>query len=158
MCCLASLACRAKGAEAGLQMGSPSPPVLQSSLPRTVIHFSSCVPSRCLFSLHLPTDVSPCLCDVFMLRCPSGVCGIVLWAGSWQRLIRERISCAIPSELISFFFFHRPGQTLASFHFFFFFLKDLAPSSPRQKPSNMKESFHWKPHVRRGLAGPSFSE
>lgn len=32
------------------------------------------------------------------------VWGIALWAGIWQRLIRERMSCAIPSELIYFFF------------------------------------------------------
>lgn len=100
---LASWALRGKGKEPRLQIGSRSPPVLQSTLPRTVIHFSSCVPSLCLSFFFPPSSHQCislpmwCLHVAMHLR---AVCGIVLWAGIWQRLIRERMSCAIPSELI----------------------------------------------------------
>lgn len=114
---------------------SPLPPPsisLQSTLLRTVIHFSSPMVPGYVFSFppssHRRITPPPLLLSpTRWLRVAAhlrAVCGIASWAGIWQPLIRERMSCALPSEMILILFF--------SFFFFFNFrivqgdhLKDL---------------------------------
>lgn len=126
---LISRALRGKGKEPGLQIGSSSPhlfsnqpsPSPWSTFPPVFPRYVSFIPPSSHQCISIPIW---CLHVVMHLR---AVCGIVLWAGIWQCLIRERMSCAIPSELI--FFPIVLGKHWKVF-FFFFFLKDL-PQSKR---------------------------
>lgn len=107
--------------------------LLQSTLQRTVIHFSFpnvprlYVSFSSVLSLYC-ISLSPS--PMRWLRVAvdlQAVCGMVLWAGIWQPLIRERVSwCYSFWDVFYIFFFQSSRETIGNVFFFFLLcLKDL---------------------------------